>query len=150
MKDYDDNSDYEVNYIFILSDKDGDTLDQTSLVENSPKLAMSLFMGEFGWQDRVDEGEASAPLSVKLDSFEDPDLYDDSDNFELSSTVREDGRKLCTAPNHNKEDVAQLKTCPFYDAEEDADYSEKGNLTCRYCWAMGHYSVCEIKPKEEI
>lgn len=150
MRSYDDNSDYEVNYIFHLLDADGDCLDQTSLIENSPSYALDLFLGQFGWQDRIDEGEVSTPVRVELYSFEDPDLYNSPDNFELSSKVREDGRKLCSACNSDKEDVAQLKTCPMYEDEEDADYSENGNLTCTYCWANGFYSVCENKPKEEI
>lgn len=147
MKDYDENSDYEVNYIFQLLDSDGDVLDQTSLIENNPDLAMSLFMGEFGWEDRVNEGEVSAPLSVKLDSFEDPDLYDDFSNFELSSTVREDGRSNCCADPKDKKEMAELESCPMYERDEDAMSSLH---YCKWCWAQGFKSVCERKPKENI
>jgi len=129
------------NYTFDFFSKTGEYLDTTSLVENNPTYALSLFVGEFGWNKEY-EGY------VKLMSWDDPSLFDDCDNFEMSCDVREDKRRTCTAPNHNKEDVAQLKTCPLYEDEEDADHSEGDNLTCRFCWAMGHCSVCEMKPKE--
>jgi len=130
----------EIDYIFHFFNKAGEYLDCTSLDENNPTLALSLFKDEFGW------GEMDG--YVELIEFEDPTLYNDSSKFELSSDVREDGRAICSASTNDKDDVARLKSCPLYNDEEDA--FEGRNTTCAYCWAKGFRSVCERKPKEVV
>lgn len=138
---FDKDDDIEINYIFHFFNKAGDYLDCTSLDENNPTHALYLFKDEFGWGD-VKGGY------VELIEWDDPTIYDNPDMLELSSNVREDGRRLCSASNDDPDDIAELKTCPMYSDEEEADDSSGGNVTCGACWAIGFKSVCERKPKE--
>jgi len=135
-----DEDDYDVNYIFHLINKDGDVLDETSLVENNPKFAMYLFMDEFGWKDKNVEG-----AYVELIEFDDPALYDEPTNFERSENAREDRRTACFADPRDEKDLAELKKCPMY--ERDVDAPSRLHY-CKWCWAIGFRSVCERKPKE--
>jgi len=132
----------DIDYIFHFFNKAGDYLDCTSLDENNPTLALYLFEDEFGWGEKKVEGY------VELIEWNDPTIYDNPDMLELSSTVREDNRRMCCASNSDPADVTELKSCPMYYDEDEADDSEEGTLVCGACWALGFKSVCECKPKE--
>ena len=135
----------QFNYVYHLYVED-QCVDTTSLDEPDEELAFELFMGDFGWRKKTNPHQNVAVVEGEITVGDHcGDIYDDPDNFKLSSEVHPKGLKICTCSSKNKREMKKLQSCPKFKLEDEGEENMKAgsNMTCAYCWGQGWYSVCE-------